>query len=56
MKKVEDLSSREDVDVDDLLKIQDHANRAVDLWNGLDQWMKKGGALPEDWAGDRGTP
>ncbi len=29
------------------------ANRAVDLWNGLDRWMTMAGALPRDWARHR---
>lgn len=24
-------------------------DRLVDLWQGLDQWMSKGGFLPEQW-------
>lgn len=29
------------------------ANRAIDLWAGLDNWMTTSGALPADWAKGR---
>lgn len=30
-------------------KIADKANRLVDLVDGLDSWLKRGGALPKEW-------
>lgn len=29
------------------------ANEAVDVWDGLDEWMKKGGFVPSDWNSGR---
>jgi len=36
-------------DADDTDAIEDHS-RLVDLIDGLDGWMSRGGALPEMWA------
>jgi hypothetical protein len=31
-------------------RLMNQANRAVDVFDGLDEWVKKGGFLPKDWA------
>lgn len=33
--------------------LADDANRLVDLMDGLNQWMSRGGVLPEAWQKDR---
>lgn len=30
-------------------RVTDKANRLVDLVQGLDSWLKRGGALPKEW-------
>lgn len=52
-----DGSETDDIDTmdpDDLTTIVEDANELVDLFDGLDQWMARGGFLPSDWAAGRG--
>lgn len=50
MKRIEKLVDMEECDE---LELKEVANRAVDLWNGLDRWMREAGALPRDWSRHR---
>lgn len=58
MREIETILDRVDEDTGyvggcDREKLQEAANRAVDLWIGLDNWMSKAGFLPADWAKGR---
>ena len=53
MDRMKSIIDQEERDTDDLLKVKDLADRIIDLWDGLDHWMSRAGALPQDWVKGR---
>lgn len=43
------LGMSEITDTDDLIRLEDKARRLVDLSEALDEWISKGGFLPQAW-------
>ena len=43
----------EHMDPDELVTIAEDTNELLDLIDGLDQWMSRGGFLPTSWAQER---
>ena len=51
LKKLRALVEEIREDERDGLDITDHEQSVLDLFDGLDQWLTKGGFLPAAWAG-----
>lgn len=58
LRRLRDLLNGEDFDEADVASASETLNEAIDVFEGLDSWIKSGGFLPQEWDPDwvRGGP